>query len=138
MKKTIEKDSIKIELELNSDATVNLNRMMHVQYADDSGEIVEFDAYPDVVEGKKYGTIQAQFDYIGAIIRFDTAYAKATLKQIKQFFKERPNLSVSGISQEAGFSSRYLSFILEGDKPVTKNVVEKLQPVLLRYGFGRK
>ena len=138
MKKTITKGSIKIALELNADETVNLNSMMHIEYADDSGDTVQFDAYPDVLEGKNYGTINHQFDYINAIVNFDNTYAKATLKNIKKFLDERKQISVSGLSLEAGFSSRYLSFILSGEKPVTKNVVEKLLPVMIKYGFGRK
>ena len=138
MKKTITKDNIKIALDINADETVNLHSMMHVEYADDAGDIVQFDAYPDVLEGKNFGTINHQFDYINSVIKFDNTYANATLKNIKEFLENRKQISVSGLSLEAGFSSRYLSFILSGEKPVTKNLIEKLLPVMLKYGFGRK
>lgn len=60
-----------------------------------------------------------------------------TIIQLKGFFNERPLLSVSGISMEAGFSSRYLALILDPNKPnkLNENVKNKLLPVMQRYGF---
>ena len=60
-----------------------------------------------------------------------------TINEIKGFFKERPLISVSGISKESGFSGRLLSLILDENKPhqLTDNVKEKLLPVMEKYGY---
>lgn len=57
------------------------------------------------------------------------------LSDLKKFFKERPTLSISGISKEAGASSRMLSLVLDGDRRLTEGFSERLEPVLIKYGY---
>jgi hypothetical protein len=73
MIETIEKDGISITMYLNADRTVDLKKMMTVKYIY-KGQPAETKMYPDVSEGKKYGTIQDQFDLVKAVIRFDQSY----------------------------------------------------------------
>ena len=136
-KKTVTEGNITITYQERSPGKMNINRMMHIEYVE-NGEIVEYDAYPAMPEASNQKLVDWQFSYVKALMRFDKVEAKAFIAMLKEFLKERPQLSPSAISLEAGFSSRYLSFILDGEKSVTRNVVDKLRPVMLRYGFGRK
>lgn len=63
---------------------------------------------------------------------------KVTIKNLNQFFQDRPKLSPSGVSQEAGFSAKYLRLILSGDRPLTESAIQKLEPVLYLHGWGRE
>jgi plasmid maintenance system antidote protein VapI len=58
-----------------------------------------------------------------------------TVDKIKAFLAERPLLTQRGLSLEAGISESLLGKILKGDKRLTENVADKLEPVLSRYGF---
>lgn len=138
MREILEKDGVKIEMYLNPDRSVNMQRMMHIEYLDENNELVEFDAYPTGGDkNPKFGTIQDQFEYANTLYRFDQVYAVAWVKNLKEFFDERPNLSPSAISQEAGYDARYLRYILSGERNMTSNMINKLKPILLKYGFGR-
>ena len=70
-------------------------------------------------------------------MKFDIAYSNRYLELVKVFLKDRPNISPSALSKESGFDERYLRLILEGKRNPTVNFVEKLNPILLKYGFGR-
>ena len=59
-----------------------------------------------------------------------------TLEELKQFFEERPALSVNGINKEAGFSDSYLSKIMRGERNLSKQTIEKLTVLLKKYGYG--
>jgi hypothetical protein len=133
--KTFEKEGIEITMIVHADDRPNMSKMMRVTYKDANGEPVSYNCYPDVLEGKKYGTVNAQFEYVKATIRFDEAIAKAYLRKIKDFFETHKLVSVSGVSIEAGYSSRYLSLIIEGAKPITKNVSDAVLKVLKKYGM---
>ena len=58
-----------------------------------------------------------------------------TIEQLKQFFEERPSLSVRGVAMEAGLSSSYLSKMFMGGRPLSKKSIDKLLPVLEKYGY---
>lgn len=133
--KTFKENNIEITMIVYANGLPNMKRMMRVLYRDANGEPVSFSCYPDVIEGKTYGTVKTQFEYIKASIHFDEVYANACLRTIKEFFETHKLVSVSGVSLEAGYSSRYLSLILEGAKPITKNVAEAVTRVLKKYGL---
>lgn len=61
-----------------------------------------------------------------------------TLQQLKDFLKERPSINIAGIAREAGFSGRYLTMILDGDRPLSDNAKHKLKNVLVKYGYEEK
>lgn len=71
MEKTIERSGIKITLDLNADESVNIKKMMIVEYDGKSEKM-----YPDVAEGKKFGTIAAQFGLASANKKLDEAIAQ--------------------------------------------------------------
>jgi plasmid maintenance system antidote protein VapI len=59
-----------------------------------------------------------------------------TIQELKQFFEERPSLSVNGVTLEAGLSESYLSKILRGNRSLSQKTIDKLKPVLKKYGYG--
>ncbi|EAY31158.1 hypothetical protein [Microscilla marina] len=61
-----------------------------------------------------------------------------TIEELKQFFDERPSLSVNGVGQEAGLSSSYLSKIFLEQRPLSQKTTGKLLPVLKKYGYACK
>jgi hypothetical protein len=63
---------------------------------------------------------------------------KITIENLNQFFRDRPKLSPSGVSQEAGFSAKYLRLILSRERPLTDTAIQKLEPVLYLHGWGRE
>lgn len=133
--KTFQQNGIEIKMTINKDGSVDLDKMMIVNYTDSNGEPAIIEIFPDVIEGKQFGTVKAQFDLVQATINFDEAVANVYLVKIKEFFKTHELISVSGISLESGFSSRYLSLIISGEKRLTKNVYSKVIPTLKKYGF---
>ena len=58
-----------------------------------------------------------------------------TLEELKQFFEERPSLSMRGVASEAGLSDAYLSKIFLGGRPLTQKSIDKLRPILEKYGY---
>lgn len=58
-----------------------------------------------------------------------------TVEQIRAFLAERPLLTQRGLSLESGISDSLLGKILRGNQGLTKNVSDKLEPVLRKYGF---
>jgi len=60
------------------------------------------------------------------------------LEELKQFFEERPSLSMRGVASEAGLSDAYLSKIFLGGRPLTQKTLNKIIPVLEKYGYSRK
>ena len=136
MREIFKKDGIEIEMHLNSDNSVDSYRMMRVTFIE-NGEIVEYDCYPDKNEKSNICLIEDQFKYVKSSLKFDIAYSNRYLELVKVFLKDRPNISPSALSKESGFDERYLRLILEGKRNPTVNFVEKLNPILLKYGFGR-
>lgn len=62
---------------------------------------------------------------------------KITVENLIQFFQDRPKLSPSGVSQEAGFSAKYLRLILSRERPLTESAIQKIEPILHLHGWGR-
>jgi hypothetical protein len=136
MIETFKRGSIEIDMYLNADRSVDGKRLMRVRFLE-NGELVEFDCYPDKSKNDTHFKIEDQFSYVNASLNFDRAYSSRYLELIQDFLKNRPNISPSALSKEAGFDERYLRLILDGKRNPTVNFVEKLRPVLLKYGFGR-
>jgi hypothetical protein len=57
------------------------------------------------------------------------------LINLQQFFHERPQLSAHGTALECGLSPRLVAYILTGKRSLTKRSIEKLMPVLIKYGY---
>lgn len=58
-----------------------------------------------------------------------------TLESIKEFLADRPGLTMRTISLEAGLSESLFGKILRGQRGLTPETVEKLAPVLNKYGY---
>lgn len=56
-------------------------------------------------------------------------------EKIVRFIKERPALSVNHLEKEAGLAQGTLSKAIRGVRRLNPNHIEKLIPVLKRYGF---
>jgi len=56
-------------------------------------------------------------------------------EKIVNFVKERPALSVNYIEKEAGLAQGTLSKAVRGVRNLTSKHIEKLIPVLEKYGF---
>ncbi|HAS44001.1 MAG TPA: DeoR family transcriptional regulator [Microscillaceae bacterium] len=61
-----------------------------------------------------------------------------TLEELKQFFEERPSLSINGVNNEAGLTDSYLGKILKDIRPLTPKTLNKIIPVLEKYGYSGK
>jgi len=55
------------------------------------------------------------------------------IKDLKEFL-DQPGINVSGICQEADLDPSYLRKILIGQRKLTDKIINKLEPVLTRYG----
>lgn len=75
---------------------------------------------------------------VGGKEHWNVPKVEITKETLEQFFMERPKVSPSYISEEAGFSAKYLRLILSGDRPLTDSAISKLKPVLELHGWGRK
>lgn len=60
-----------------------------------------------------------------------------TLTQLQKFFEERPALKPNAIGVEAGLGVGYLNKVLKGEKPFSVNIINKVSPVIFKYGYGR-
>ncbi len=60
-----------------------------------------------------------------------------TLEKLQQFFEERPTLSHHGIGKQAELSASLLGKILRNERKLTDETIEKLMPVIMKYGYGR-
>lgn len=61
------------------------------------------------------------------------------MTEFKQFFKERPSLSMSGFANEAGYSAKsgYLTKLLSNPSidEVPAVLLAKLLPLMVKYGY---
>lgn len=57
------------------------------------------------------------------------------LGEIRVFLTERPLLTQRGLSLESGISDSLLGKILRGQRNMTEDVSDKLEPILRKYGF---
>jgi hypothetical protein len=78
--KTFEKEGIQITMIIHPDERPNMSRMMRVLYTDKKGYPVGFSCYPDVSEGKQYGTLHDQFEYAKVTVKFNEAIEKRQAK----------------------------------------------------------
>lgn len=60
-----------------------------------------------------------------------------TLEKLQKFFEERPALSHRAIGMEAELSASLLGKILRNERKLTDETIEKLMPVIMKYGYGR-
>ncbi|EAY24096.1 hypothetical protein [Microscilla marina] len=58
-----------------------------------------------------------------------------TIEELKKFFEERPALSVRGVNDDAGLSDNYLNKILRNNQKISKKTIDKLDPILRKYGY---
>jgi len=58
-----------------------------------------------------------------------------TKEELELFFQERPAINKTGICKEAEISKGLLDMILRGERPLTKETVGKLKPVMKKYGY---
>ncbi len=56
-------------------------------------------------------------------------------EKIIEFFKERPALSVNHIEKEAGLPPTTLSKAVRGERNLNEAHIQKLIPILKKYGF---
>ena len=56
------------------------------------------------------------------------------IENLKNFL-DQPGINVSGICQEAELDPSYLRKILIGKRSLTQDIIKKLEPVLICYGF---
>jgi chromosome partitioning protein len=56
-------------------------------------------------------------------------------EKIIEFFKERPALSVNQIEKEAGLPPTTLSKAVRGERNLNEAHIQKLIPILKKYGF---
>jgi len=59
-----------------------------------------------------------------------------TKQDIEQFFVRRPSLSKRGVAREAGISYQLIDYIIAGKRTLTDDTIEKLEPVMNRYGWS--
>jgi hypothetical protein len=57
-----------------------------------------------------------------------------TLSELKKFFAQK-GINASGCCKEAGITNTYLGFILTKKRPITTGFIEKMLPVMQKYGF---
>ncbi|EAY30515.1 hypothetical protein [Microscilla marina] len=58
-----------------------------------------------------------------------------TIEELKAFFEEYSALSINAVNKEAGLGNSYLHAILMGGRPLTQKTLDKLMPVLEKYGY---
>lgn len=58
-----------------------------------------------------------------------------TIEDLKTFFADRPSISPSSFSMEAGFADRHVRQLLSGERRLTDQAADKLLPVMKKYGF---
>ena len=59
-----------------------------------------------------------------------------TKSEIQKFLDNRQALNMSAFCREADITTQYLGMILRGDRRLTEGTINKLKPVLKRYGYS--
>jgi len=57
---------------------------------------------------------------------------------IKAFLKNRPSLSLRGLEQEADLPTKTLSHYVNDRRKLSAEHIEKIMPVLSKYGFKQQ
>lgn len=71
----------------------------------------------------------------GHIFKPQTLKNMFTQESIKEFLADRPGLTMRSLSLEAGLSESLFGKILRGQRGLTPETIEKLAPVLNKYGY---
>jgi plasmid maintenance system antidote protein VapI len=58
-----------------------------------------------------------------------------TVEDLEKFFKNRPAINKSAFCLEVGISRQYLNMILNRERPLTEETINKLTEVLKKYGW---
>ena len=58
-----------------------------------------------------------------------------TRQDLKQFLEERPSISKRGLAREADISYQMIDYIVAGKRTLTNETIEKLKPVMQKYGW---
>jgi hypothetical protein len=58
--------------------------------------------------------------------------------EIADFLKDRPSLSLRGLETEADLPKKTLSHYVNGRRKLSAEHIEKLKPVLIKYGFKQQ
>jgi len=59
-----------------------------------------------------------------------------TRQDLKQFLEERPSISKRGLAREADISYQMIDYIVAGKRTLTNETIEKLKPVMQKYGWS--
>jgi len=59
-----------------------------------------------------------------------------TRQDLKQFLEERPSISKRGLAREADISYQLIDYIIAGKRTLTNETIEKLKPVMQKYGWS--
>ena len=57
-----------------------------------------------------------------------------TIKDLEEFFENRPAINKSAFCLEVGISRQYLNMIMNGERPLTDSTALKLMEVIKKYG----
>ena len=58
--------------------------------------------------------------------------------RIADWLKERPSISLRGLETEANLPIKTLSHYVNGRRKLSAEHIEKLMPILLKYGFKQQ
>ena len=57
-------------------------------------------------------------------------------QDLKQFLEDRPSISKRGLAREADISYQMIDYIVAGKRTLTNEIIEKLKPVMQKYGWS--
>jgi len=57
-------------------------------------------------------------------------------QDLKQFLEDRPSISKRGLAREADISYQMIDYIVAGKRTLTNETIEKLKPVMQKYGWS--
>lgn len=60
------------------------------------------------------------------------------MEVIKEWLTNRPSLSLRGLENEANLPAKTLSHYVNGRRKLSAEHIEKLMPVLSKYGFKQQ
>lgn len=59
-------------------------------------------------------------------------------QEIKHWLKERPSISLRGLEMESDLPTKTLSHYVNGRRKLSAEHIEKLIPILSKYGFKQQ
>ena len=63
------------------------------------------------------------------------ANIEMTKSNLQTFFETRPAISKACVARESGVSRQMINMILSGERNLTDTVIQKLLPVMVKYGW---